>query len=250
MANGRPSVMEKRELARKQITEVSLELFLEKGYEATTTRDIINKAGILNGSLYNRFKSKDEILISIVKEATEEILENAMELLKRENNLLLAASFPAALELNMASKWRTVANLMYEVHRRWDAVQMYNDILGRWFEEFMSGYGFKNSDSHRFEMIMTSLTGAVGDMIGCYAHGNELPYKDALKHYILLLSTTLRIPAIDIDGMVDRLTEILDSEGMTFLGYDLSKGPHISDPAGSERSPRAISIIDMRIERP
>ena len=107
MANGRPSVKEKRELARKQITEVSLELFLEKGYEETTTRDIINKAGILNGSLYNRFKSKDEILISIVKEATEEILENAMELLKRENNLLLAASFPAALELNMASKWRT-----------------------------------------------------------------------------------------------------------------------------------------------
>ena len=50
--------------------------------------------------------------------------------------------------------------------------------------------------------------------------------------------------------MVDRLTEILDSEGMTFLGYDLSKGPYISEPAGSERSPRAISIIDMRIERP
>ena len=99
-------------------------------------------------------------------------------------------------------------------------------------------------------MIMTSLTGAVGDMIGCYAHGNELPYKEALKHYILLLSTTLRIPAIDIDGMVDRLTEILDSEGMTLLGYDLSKGPYISEPAGSERSPRAISIIDMRIERP
>ena len=117
LANGRPSVKEKRELARKQITEVSLELFLEKGYEETTTRDIINKAGILNGSLYNRFKSKDEILISIVKEATEEILENAMELLKRENNLLLAASFPAALELNMASKWRTVANLIYEVQR-------------------------------------------------------------------------------------------------------------------------------------
>lgn len=138
MANGRPSVKEKRELARKQITEVSLELFLEKGYEETTTRDIINKAGILNGSLYNRFKSKDEILISIVKEATEEILENAMELLKRENNLLLAASFPAALELNMASKWHTAANLIYEVHRRWDAVQMYNDILGRWFEEFLN----------------------------------------------------------------------------------------------------------------
>ena len=231
MVKARPSVEEKRELARRQITEVSLELFLEKGYEDTTTRDIINQAGILNGSLYNRFRNKDEILISIVKEATEEILHNVTELLKRENNVLLAASFPAALELYASSKWRNVADLMYEVHRRWDAVQMCNGILGKWFEEFMSDYGFKNADDVKFEMIMASLTGATGDMIGCYAHGNTLPYRDALKHYMLLLSTTLHIPAINIDGIIDRLSEILESEGMTFLGYDLSKGPVAPDDA-------------------
>ena len=53
MVKARPSVEEKRELARRQITEVSLELFLEKGYEDTTTRDIINQAGILNQKFEN-----------------------------------------------------------------------------------------------------------------------------------------------------------------------------------------------------
>ena len=69
MAKAKLSVEEKREIARKHIMDASIELFYEKGYAQTTTRDIIAKAGILNGSLYNRFKNKDEILTSLVKEA-------------------------------------------------------------------------------------------------------------------------------------------------------------------------------------
>ena len=74
MARGKLSVQEKRDIARRQIMDVSLELFLKKGFEETTTRDIIAKAGILNGSLYNRFKSKDEILYTIFEEAVRDAL--------------------------------------------------------------------------------------------------------------------------------------------------------------------------------
>ena len=55
----------RRAESRKKILDAAIELFFTKGYESTTTRDIIMKAGILNGSLYNRFKSKDEILYTV-----------------------------------------------------------------------------------------------------------------------------------------------------------------------------------------
>lgn len=224
MAKSKPSVEEKRELARKQITDVSLELFLTNGYEKTTTRDIIAKAGILNGSLYNRFKSKDEILINIVKEATEEILRSTSELLKKEKDVLVAASFPCALELYMAHGSRNVADLIYEVHRRWEAVQMYDDIFQKWFREITADYGYKAPAPEYLRMLFASLIGSTGDMVGCYAHGDHFPLRDAVKHSVVLISATLHIPVMNIDAIVDRLMEILDSD-MTFLGYRLSDVP-------------------------
>lgn len=93
MARGKMSVQEKRDIARRQIMDVSLELFLKKGFEETTTRDIIAKAGILNGSLYNRFKNKDEILISILKDAIADIMRESEEIFRKSKNFMAALSF-------------------------------------------------------------------------------------------------------------------------------------------------------------
>ena len=99
MARGKLSVQEKRDIARRQIMDVSLELFLKKGFEETTTRDIIAKAGILNGSLYNRFKNKDEILISILRDAIGDILHESETILRQGNSFLAALSFPGIFQL-------------------------------------------------------------------------------------------------------------------------------------------------------
>ena len=78
----------RREDARRTILDAAVELFFTKGYEKTTTRDIILKAGILNGSLYNRFKNKEQILYSIVEEALTDSLDQLSELLEKEGNPL------------------------------------------------------------------------------------------------------------------------------------------------------------------
>jgi AcrR family transcriptional regulator len=47
---------------RDNIIRVAGELFAERGYRATTVRDIGERVGMLSGSLYYHFKTKDEIL--------------------------------------------------------------------------------------------------------------------------------------------------------------------------------------------
>ncbi len=48
------------------ILDVSLKLFLEKGYERTTVQDIIdNLGGLTKGAIYHHFKSKEEILAAV-----------------------------------------------------------------------------------------------------------------------------------------------------------------------------------------
>jgi AcrR family transcriptional regulator len=55
---------------RQRILEAGRQLFAAKGYEASTTRDIADAAGIANGTLFNYFPSKEAILASLVAGVT------------------------------------------------------------------------------------------------------------------------------------------------------------------------------------
>lgn len=48
------------------IIAVAYRLFIEKGYEKTSVQDIINELGLSKGAIYHYFKSKEEILHSVL----------------------------------------------------------------------------------------------------------------------------------------------------------------------------------------
>jgi AcrR family transcriptional regulator len=50
---------------RDQIIAAAMRLFAQKGYHATSMQEIAENSGLAKGSLYNYFKSKDEIAMSI-----------------------------------------------------------------------------------------------------------------------------------------------------------------------------------------
>jgi AcrR family transcriptional regulator len=59
---------------RTVIIEKSAELFAEKGIAATTVREIGDAAGILSGSLYHHFESKEAIVDAIVSDYFTDLL--------------------------------------------------------------------------------------------------------------------------------------------------------------------------------
>jgi len=54
-----------REDTRSRIQEIALELFTEKGYDATSLREISERLGVTKAALYYHFKSKEEIVESM-----------------------------------------------------------------------------------------------------------------------------------------------------------------------------------------
>lgn len=52
---------------REQILSIAARLIARQGYSATTVRDIADEAGILSGSLYHHFPSKEAILQEILR---------------------------------------------------------------------------------------------------------------------------------------------------------------------------------------
>jgi AcrR family transcriptional regulator len=71
---------------RAEILDVSAELFAERGYDATSLREIAERLGITKAALYYHFRSKDEILRALV-EPIGHALTDLVERLEAARNI-------------------------------------------------------------------------------------------------------------------------------------------------------------------
>ncbi|MEE1012826.1 MAG: TetR/AcrR family transcriptional regulator [Clostridia bacterium] len=87
---------------RKKLLVASAELFLTKGYSATTLLQISEKSGIDKGTLIRIFGSKENILAALVKYVLEEQFATTMKLVqnKTTDKILFYAS-ETALQLHI-----------------------------------------------------------------------------------------------------------------------------------------------------
>jgi TetR/AcrR family transcriptional regulator, cholesterol catabolism regulator len=75
-----PDLVERR---RRQIVDAAVELFIEKGFHKTTTRQIASAAGFSIGSLYEYVKSKEDILYLVCDDIHEEMAQHVTLALSR-----------------------------------------------------------------------------------------------------------------------------------------------------------------------
>ena len=69
-------------VTNQRILDVASELFYERGYHATTMRDIAAGVGIKAGSLYNHYASKQDILLRLCLETHRRLYDGAREQLE------------------------------------------------------------------------------------------------------------------------------------------------------------------------
>lgn len=65
--------MDKGDERKKQLLRVALDVFIEKGYYGTSTREIARRAGVSSGLLFHYFSNKDCIYLELVKVGVEEM---------------------------------------------------------------------------------------------------------------------------------------------------------------------------------
>lgn len=77
---------------RKQhVIKMAHQLFIDKGFQATSIQDILDYSGIAKGTFYNYFSSKNELLIALFT-----TLYKQME---KERNDLLIGQDPSDIEI-------------------------------------------------------------------------------------------------------------------------------------------------------
>ncbi|MGX6427937.1 TetR/AcrR family transcriptional regulator [Levilactobacillus yonginensis] len=59
---------------QKQVLAASLSLFAEKGFASTTTKEIAERAGVAEGTVYRRYRTKDELLAGVLAPFMTDVL--------------------------------------------------------------------------------------------------------------------------------------------------------------------------------
>src|SRR5579859_5108959 len=64
-ARGQEQDRGRAEVSRRRVLAAASDLFATKGFEATSMRDIAGAAGMMSGSLYYHFASKEELYVAV-----------------------------------------------------------------------------------------------------------------------------------------------------------------------------------------
>ena len=73
---------------REELLELAAGMFAERGLRATTVRDIADAAGILSGSLYHHFKSKEEMVDEVLRTFLDWLFDRYQHIIDTEPNPL------------------------------------------------------------------------------------------------------------------------------------------------------------------
>ena len=71
---------------RRELLSIAAELFADKGFKNTTVRDIADAAGILSGSLYHHFDSKESMVDEILSTFQAELFAAYDEVLRSDDD--------------------------------------------------------------------------------------------------------------------------------------------------------------------
>ena len=105
---------------RNEILDVAERLFCTRGYDNTSTNDILAEIGIARGTLYYHFKSKEDILDAMIDRILDDITAKASRIALDESRPVLERLTKMVLAANVDTK--TGDMILEQVHKPQNAL--------------------------------------------------------------------------------------------------------------------------------
>jgi AcrR family transcriptional regulator len=74
-----PTKAEQADATRAALSAAARQLFTERGYAATSTTEIVERAGVTRGALYHHFAAKDELFRAVFEQLEDEVTKHVAE---------------------------------------------------------------------------------------------------------------------------------------------------------------------------
>jgi AcrR family transcriptional regulator len=74
-----PTKAEQADATRTALSAAARQLFTERGYAATSTTEIVERAGVTRGALYHHFAAKDDLFRAVFEQLEGEVTEHVAQ---------------------------------------------------------------------------------------------------------------------------------------------------------------------------
>ena len=177
---------------RQKIRENARQLFIEKGFEGATSREIAKRSGVALGTLFVHFENKNDILDDILYEDIESTVKGAFASINPQDDI--------------------VSTLMHLARSLYTYYESQIDLSRALLKNSL----FQPSNSTNFALQVGGFIGAITDLIENAQHKGELRTDKSAKtmatafmaSYFIVLISLVREESIDSMLAIEQLEEL------------------------------------------
>lgn len=180
---------------KNEILDVAEELFTQKGFDDTSTNDIINIIGIARGTLYHHFKSKEEILDAVIERLEGQLFATAKMIATDKSIPVLQRFTKTIMALNVDTTLGQ--EVIKQVHRPQNAL-LHQKMQNRIISEVVPIVGNLISEGTALGLFNTKHPIEAAEMIMIYSNVAfdemmELPEDEIMKKIEAFIYHTERV---------------------------------------------------------
>ncbi|WP_067987398.1 TetR/AcrR family transcriptional regulator [Nocardia caishijiensis] len=190
---------------RDELLALAADLFAERGLRATTVRDIADSAGILSGSLYHHFDSKESMVDEILRGFLDDLFGRYREIAaaglssRATLEALVLASYEAFDRHHAAvAIYQAEAKNLRDVERFGYIRDFNTEFRDLWHQVLTAGVA---DGSFRpeldVELAFRFLRDTVWVAVRWYTPGGPITVKNLASQYLTIVLDGLTVPASD-----------------------------------------------------
>jgi len=205
---------------RRRIIDATNELLLEKGYQQTTVREIIKKAGVNTGTLYHFFHDKEEILLILAAKAYEACIATAEKIIGKERDDIFKYTMIRALEFRMMEKYSNATAIAIDIYSSWRITKR---VLPVDIERNKAFFGKYNKTFTEQDYYFTTLAarGMRLSLLSERLHEKPSNFKTGWPYLIAAELRLFNVPKAVTERNIRKVQEILGKKTITIRGLRL-----------------------------
>ncbi len=208
----------KTEETRQRILEESMKLFLEQGYEKTTTRQILQRVGILNGSLYNIYRNKEAIFTDIILMSLREVMEQAPKHVPETSDKIDLLTYLLCIEIYLSKRSKRIAELLCIANENWNVRTRVDAAVLDWARTAGS-VNDTYADIDEPLLRLNACTGATFMFIEMMANEPEsVEERSAMTIVVEFVNALAHRTDVDVDSKVSSLIASFSKEEIVVCG--------------------------------
>lgn len=230
----------KRSRTQARLMDAAVSLFAQRGVDAASVLEITEAAKVANGTFYNYFKDKEEIVDAVYRSVTETLTENMLTILDRLND--------GAEQIALGTIWFT-ETVSTEPHWGWmmiNALEERTDLRER-SQRIIAKYIGNGLEQKRFTVQCTPLLLAlfISVLVGSIRARLENPTEETRDIGLLAAEMHLRMLGMSPkqSRAIPARVKAIHGNHPEWAALNISRQHHAGSATTAEKRARKRKIV-------